>query len=228
MDARRMWTRGSAPSTGTPAVEPGEKTPAGSGRRMWLRWAVAAGGLMLLVWLVYPFAAARRPAATPAPRAVASHAGPAGGTTPPPVAAPCDGKGAPANLDFVLTDMHGERVKLSAFKGKALLINFWATWCPPCKGEIPALVELQKKYGGEGFTVLGVSTDDPPDALREFAQAYQINYPVLMGTSEFLDTYGPIWAIPVSIFVTREATICRKHMGPASFEEFERQIKALL
>lgn len=209
------------PTEPVEAAGPPERRPPGL-----LRWVIAAVGVTLLAWLVLPFVATRRDR---------DPAGAAAGTRPNPAAsaraaagAACDPKAAPANLDFVLTDMRGERVALSAFKGKALVINFWATWCPPCKGEIPALVELQTKYADQGLVVLGVSTDDPPDTLREFAEAYRINYPVLLGTEEFLDTYGPIWAIPVSIFVARDATICRKHMGPATLGEFERQIKALL
>ncbi len=218
----------SGPEWRTPAAEASEAAPSSNRRPAVGRWLIAVGGVMLLAWLVYPFVGGRRAGvADPAASAAGSAPGPTP-AAPAATAAACDPKAAPANLDFVLTDMHGERVDLSAFKGKALLINFWATWCPPCKGEIPALVELQRKYGDAGFTVLGVSTDDPPDLLRQFAEQYQMNYPVLQGTEEFMDTYGPIWGIPVSIFIKRDATICRKHMGPATLEEFERHIKALL
>ena len=140
----------------------------------------------------------------------------------------CGAEAKPARLDFTLTDMNGKSVNLADFKGRPVLINFWATWCPPCKEEIPAFIELQDKYRDQGFIVLGVSTDDPADALKQFAAEYKMNYPVLQGTEELMDEYGPIWAIPVSIFVRRDGTICKKHMGPASKEDFERDIKALL
>jgi peroxiredoxin len=140
----------------------------------------------------------------------------------------CAADAKPARLDFTLTDMNGKSVNLADYKGRPVLINFWATWCPPCKQEIPAFIELQDKYRDQGFVVLGVSTDDPVDALKQFAAEYKMNYPVLQGTEELMDEYGPIWAIPVSIFVKRDGTICKKHMGPASKEDFEKDIKALL
>jgi len=140
----------------------------------------------------------------------------------------CGADAKPANLDFTLTDMDGKKVNLADYKGRPVLINFWATWCPPCKLEIPAFIELQDKYRDQGFVVLGVSTDDPADALKQFAAEYKMNYPVLQGTEELMNEYGPIWAIPVSIFVKRDGTICKKHMGPATKEDFERDIKALL
>ncbi len=145
-----------------------------------------------------------------------------------PDASACSAKAAPANLEFTLTDMNGKAVRLADYKGKAVLLNFWATWCPPCKTEIPVFIELQEKYRARGFVVLGVSTDDPADALRAFAAEHKMNYPVLQATEELMDAYGPIWAIPVSILINRDGTICKKHMGPATKEEFEKDIKAVL
>lgn len=133
-----------------------------------------------------------------------------------------------AKLDFTLTDMDGKSISLADFKGRPILVNFWATWCPPCKQEIPAFIELQDRYRSEGFVVLGVSTDDPADALRQFAAEYKMNYPVLQASEEFMDAYGPIWAIPVSVFIKRDGTIYKKHMGPATKEDFEKDVKALL
>jgi peroxiredoxin len=144
------------------------------------------------------------------------------------------GKAAPASkseaasLDFTLTDMNGKTVNLAEFRGRPLIINFWATWCGPCKQEIPAFIELQNKYREQGFLVLGVSTDDPADALQKFAAEYQMNYPVLLATEQFMDANGPIWGIPVSILVRRDGTVYKKHMGPATKEEFEKDIKALM
>jgi peroxiredoxin len=143
----------------------------------------------------------------------------------------CDGKKKPANLAFTLKDMHGKDVRLSDYKGKVILLNFWATWCGPCKYEIPAFVELQTKYKDQGFVVLGVSTDDPPDKLRAFAQQYKMNYPVLQGrdrTDLVDDAFGPMWGIPVSFFIARNGTICKRHMGLATKEQLDKEIKALL
>ena len=133
-----------------------------------------------------------------------------------------------ARLDFVLTDMDGKSINLADYKGRPILINFWATWCSPCKQEIPAFIELQDQYRREGFVVLGVSTDDPADALKQFAAAYKMNYPVLQASEEFMEAYGPIWAIPVSVFIRRDGTIYKKHMGPATREDFEKDVRALL
>lgn len=146
-------------------------------------------------------------------------------------AAFCDGKNKPANLAFTLKDMHGKDVRLSDYKGKVILLNFWATWCGPCKYEIPAFVELQAKYKDQGFIVLGVSTDDPPDKLRAFANQYKMNYPVLQGrdrTDLVDDAYGPMWGIPVSFFITRNGTICKRIMGLEKKELLDKEIKALL
>jgi peroxiredoxin len=143
----------------------------------------------------------------------------------------CDGKNKPANLAFTLKDMNGRDVRLSDYKGKVILLNFWATWCGPCKYEIPAFVEMQTKYKDQGFIVLGVSTDDPPDKLRAFAQQYKMNYPVLEGrdrTDLVDEAFGPMWGIPVSFFIARNGTICKKHMGLASKEQLDKEIKALL
>jgi thiol-disulfide isomerase/thioredoxin len=99
----------------------------------------------------------------------------------------CGADAKPANLDFTLIDMDGKKVNLADYKGRPVLINFWATWCPPCQQEIPAFIELQDKYRDQGFVVLGVSTDDPADALKQFATEYKMNYPVLQGTEELMN-----------------------------------------
>lgn len=161
---------------------------------------------------------------------------PLGGAVEPATFAPgplafCDGKNRAADLSFTLKDMNGRDVRMSDYKGKVILLNFWATWCGPCKYEIPEFVDLYAKYKDQGFVVLGVSTDDPPDKLRAFAQQYKMNYPVLLGRdrSDLVDdAYGPMWGIPVSFLITRSATICRRHMGLAKKEDLEKQIKALL
>ena len=143
----------------------------------------------------------------------------------------CDAKPRPARLDFTVKDIDGRNVRLSDYKGKVVLLNFWATWCGPCKVEIPALVDVYARYRDQGFAVLGVSVDDSPEQLRRFAREYKMNYPVLVGRDrEDLvdDAYGPNWAIPVSFLIARDGRICRKHMGPLTKEQLERQVKALL
>jgi thiol-disulfide isomerase/thioredoxin len=137
------------------------------------------------------------------------------------------GKAAP--LQFTLKDMHGADVQLASYKGKVILLNFWATWCGPCKAEIPSLVELQDRYGDD-LVVLGFSVDDTPEKMKPYAAEYKINYPLLVGNGreDVQDAYGPLWGIPVSVFIDREGKIAKKHSGIASKEQFEREIQALL
>jgi peroxiredoxin len=185
--------------------------------RIWspLRWVLAAVAAVGLAFVLIP------------PIAGNGSAPPSANASP----SFCDGKNRPANLNFTLKDMNGRDVRLADYKGKVILLNFWATWCGPCKYEIPGFVELYAKYKDQGFVVLGVSTDDTPEQLRPFAQTYKMNYPVLVGRDRddlIDDAYGPMWGIPVTVFITRGATICKKHMGLATREQVEKEIKALL
>jgi cytochrome c biogenesis protein CcmG/thiol:disulfide interchange protein DsbE len=135
-----------------------------------------------------------------------------------------------ANLDFTVKDMSGANVRLSDYKGKVILINFWATWCAPCKLEIPAFIELYDQYKDKGFVLLAVSGDDDAETLRTFADEWKINYPMLVGTGQdqLLDAYGPLYGYPTTVLVGRDGAVCGRHVGPATKEEFEREIKALL
>ena len=142
----------------------------------------------------------------------------------------CDPDGKAANLDFVLKDMNGKNVSLSAYRGKVILLDFWATWCAPCRIEIPNFVELYKKYQSQGFVVLGVSVDDPLPKLKSFAKELKMNYPVLIGLDrdDVKDAFGPPPGYPTSFIIGRDGRICSQHTGFVPKEEFERKIKALL
>jgi thiol-disulfide isomerase/thioredoxin len=148
---------------------------------------------------------------------------PASGT-----ACPADSK--PANLNFTLKDVQGRNIRLADYKGKVILLDFWATWCGPCKVEIPWFVEFQQKYGAQGLQVIGVSVDDTVEKLRPYVKEYKMNYPVLQGLhhDDIQDAYGPLWGIPVTTIISRDARICAKHSGISSKEKFENAIKALL
>jgi thiol-disulfide isomerase/thioredoxin len=137
------------------------------------------------------------------------------------------GKDAP--LNFTLKDMNGADVQLASYKGKVIVLNFWATWCGPCKAEIPDLVKLQAQYPDD-LVVLGFSVDDTPEKMQPYAAEYKINYPLLVGDGreDVQDAYGPLWGIPVSVIIDREGKIAKKHSGIASREQFEREIKPLL
>jgi thiol-disulfide isomerase/thioredoxin len=137
--------------------------------------------------------------------------------------------GKPARLDFTLKDMHGVDVNLASFKGKVILLNFWATWCGPCRAEIPSLVELQEQYADD-LVVLGLSVDDTAEKLLPYAAEFKMNYPVLVGNGreDVQEAFGPLFGIPVSVIIGRDGVIAKKHSGIATKEQIEREIKALL
>jgi thiol-disulfide isomerase/thioredoxin len=137
--------------------------------------------------------------------------------------------GMPAPLHFTLKDMNGIEVKLESFRGKVILMNFWATWCGPCRVEIPDLIALQKQYADD-LVVLGVSVDDSADKMQSYASTMKINYPLLvgLGRDDVQDAFGPLWGIPVSVFIDREGKIHKKHSGIASREQIEREIMSAL
>jgi thiol-disulfide isomerase/thioredoxin len=147
-----------------------------------------------------------------------------------PVGAQCSATAKPANLNFALKDVDNKDVRLADFKGKVILLDFWATWCGPCKVEIPWFVEFQNKYGQQGFQVLGVSVDDTVDKLRPYVSSMKMNYPVLLGLDhdDLMDAYGPMLGIPVSVVISRDGKICSKHTGLTGKDEFENDIKSLL
>jgi thiol-disulfide isomerase/thioredoxin len=159
---------------------------------------------------------------------VASHREPADGGEAEDGAA-CEANAKPANLDFTIKDLDGKDVKLSSFKGKVILLNFWATWCGPCKAEIPGFVELQEKYKKD-LVVIGYDVDDTAEKARAFVTEYKMNYPVLLGEGreDVQDAYGPIWGIPASFLISKDGKVCKRHMGIAPKETFEKEIKALL
>ncbi len=144
--------------------------------------------------------------------------------------AACMADAKPANLNFTMPDLTGKDVPLSSFKGKVILLNFWATWCGPCKAEIPAFVELQDQYGKDGLVVVGYSVDDDAPKAQAFADQFKMNYPVLLGLGreDVQDAYGPIWGIPASFIISRDGRVCQKHLGLAPKAVFEKEIKALL
>jgi len=142
----------------------------------------------------------------------------------------CPANAKPANLNFTLKDMSNRNVRLSDFKGKVILLDFWATWCIPCKAEIPWFVEFQQKYGASGLQVVGISVDDTLPKLKPYVAQYKMNYPVLQGLmhDDVQDAYGPLWGIPVTAVISRDAKICAKHTGIGTKQAFENEIRLLL
>lgn len=187
-----------------------------------LRWVIAAAGAGALVWLI----AGGLPGRSGSVDTPAIARGPA---TPPP-ADICPAGMEPAKLDYTLKNIDGAPVSLADYKGKVLLIDFWATWCGPCKVEIPGFIDLQEKYGKQGLQIIGVSVDDTPDKLKPYVADMKMNYPVLqgLGHDDLLDEYGTMISIPVSVVISRDGKICSRHMGLTETETFEAKIKALL
>jgi peroxiredoxin len=144
----------------------------------------------------------------------------------------CDANPKIANLNFTLQDMNGKTFNLASQKGKVIVLDFWATWCPPCKVEIPWFVEFQTKYGSQGFTVVGVSVDDPMASLKPFADKFKMNYPVVVGADrddiKGPKAYGPMWGLPKTFVIGRDGKICKTHVGFSQKETLEKQIKSLL
>lgn len=137
-------------------------------------------------------------------------------------------KAGMANYDFTLKDPNGAAVRMADYKGKVLLLNFWGTWCGPCRNEIPAFIELQEAYRDEGLVILGVAFEDTEEAVRGYAAEMKINYPLAMAQNDFEDAYGPVYGLPLSLFVARDGSICKKHIGEITKEAAEKEIKALL
>jgi thiol-disulfide isomerase/thioredoxin len=135
------------------------------------------------------------------------------------------GKEAP---DFALQDLQGKQVKLSDFRGKAVLLNFWATWCGPCKIEMPWFVELQKQYGPQGFEIVGVALDDSgKDEIQKFAKEMGVNYTILQGQDAVGDAYGAI-GLPTTFYIDRSGKIIDSASGLVSRSEIEDNVKKSL
>ena len=141
----------------------------------------------------------------------------------------CDPTAKLARLNFTLKDIDNAGVKLSAFKGKVIVLNFWATWCVPCTAEIPDFVDLQERYAEQGVQFLGVSVDDSRKALIEYAGKLKMNYPVLQGRGhdEVLAAFE-IASVPVTVTIRRDGRVCRAHANPVRKDALEREIKSLL
>src|ERR671912_417295 len=132
----------------------------------------------------------------------------------------------PANLNFTLKDMNDADYKMSDLKGKVVLVNFWASWCAPCLAEIPEFIKVRDEYHGKGFEILGISTDDTPEQLRDFASKNKTNYPLVQVSGEVEDAYGPVFGLPTSILVARDGSICKRHFGPLSLQQLEKELKS--
>ncbi|MDI6792749.1 MAG: TlpA disulfide reductase family protein [bacterium] len=131
--------------------------------------------------------------------------------------------------DFTLDKLEGGVLTLSDLVGKVVILDFWATWCPPCRMEIPGFVELYSKYKGKGVEIIGLSLDRQGESVvRSFAQQHQINYPLVMATPEIVMAYGGVQSIPTTFLIDRQGNIANRHIGFAAKDVFESEINALL
>jgi cytochrome c biogenesis protein CcmG/thiol:disulfide interchange protein DsbE len=185
-------------------------------------------------WANYEYRkqAAERLAASAAQGMLAPDA--AGGA--PQYVTPLKGKPAPA---FTLEDLSGRKVSLASYRGKAVLINFWATWCAPCKIETPWLIELRNQYAAQGFEILGISADDidrgdpqklsdEKKAIARFVEQMHMPYPVLIDGDALSKPYGGLDELPASFFVDRKGAVVAAQVGLTSKDEIEANIKKAL
>ena len=178
-----------------------------------------------LAFLIAVRAAVRRPAGVaPAASAAALPAGAEGSSQPvihfvknPEMAPPLDAK-----------DIEGKPVNKDSWSGQVVLVNFWATWCPPCRVEIPELIELQKEYQGR-LQIVGISEDDdPPEKVLKFAQQKGMTYPIIMATPEIIEAYGGVPTLPTSFLIDTQGRVVQKHMGLYPIESYDEEIRSLL
>jgi peroxiredoxin len=169
--------------------------------------ALVVVALVVAFGIYFGYHHARRPSASLAPRLLQSGPAP----------------------DFSLQALDGKTTRLSDFRGKAVLLNFWATWCSPCKIEMPWFVDLQKQYGSQGLQIVGVAMDDAStEDIAKFAKDMGVNYPILIGKEAVGDEYGGVPALPESFLIARDGRIVDRIIGLKGKAEIEDAVKKAL
>jgi thiol-disulfide isomerase/thioredoxin len=147
----------------------------------------------------------------------------------PPNYVPASQKSSAVAPDFTLPTVDGKQLKLSDYKGKVVIVDFWATWCPPCRKGIPDLIELKKKYGAKGFEVIGISLDtETKNQVPGFVKNNGMNYPVVYGNQNVTQLYGGIEAIPTTFVIDKQGKIVATYQGLVPAATFENHLKKLL
>jgi cytochrome c biogenesis protein CcmG/thiol:disulfide interchange protein DsbE len=174
-----------------------------------MRRALSAFALLAVMSVV---AGAQAAAAAAAPVDVAATAPQAGNVAP----------------DFARTDLDGKSRALSAYRGKVILLNFWATWCAPCLAEIPRFSAWQQRYGPSGLQILGIAMDDELGAVRQLAQRDHLAYPVIMGDAQLGQLYGGVLGLPLSYLIDAQGRIVARYRGEPDLKQIEHRLRALL
>lgn len=155
----------------------------------------------------------------------AAHAASSGGSDPAVIRFVKDPEPAPP---FQARDISGNALSAADWKGKVVLLNFWASWCAPCREELPELISLQTQYK-DRLQIIGISEDDdPPAKVLQFAQRQGINYPIVMATSELTDAYGGVPALPTSFVIDTQGRVVQRHTGIYSVDGYNREFRSLL
>jgi cytochrome c biogenesis protein CcmG/thiol:disulfide interchange protein DsbE len=130
--------------------------------------------------------------------------------------------------EFIRTDLKNQKLDLNGYRGKVVLLNFWATWCGPCRVEMPRFVEWQKKYGPRGLRVVGISMDDSSEPVRAMYQKLNLNYRVAMGDETLGEMYGGILGLPVTFLIDRHGEVIAKFQGQTDMNKMELKMQSLL
>lgn len=138
------------------------------------------------------------------------------------------GSGQEIAPNFSLATLDGSSLSLANYRGKAVLLNFWATWCEPCRTEIPAFITLQDKYGPQGLQILGISMDDDQAPVKKFRDEFHVSYPIVMGNAAVGESYGGVLGLPITFLIDRNGRIYAKHIGAVDVTKIEAEIKHLL
>jgi peroxiredoxin len=130
--------------------------------------------------------------------------------------------------DFSLQDLNAQPLELASYRGKVVLLDFWATWCTPCRDEIPRFVEVQNKYRGQGLQVIGISMDDDAKPVRAFYQQFKMNYAVALGNEKIAAAYGGVLGLPITFLIGRDGRVAAKYIGEVQMPVVEQEIESLL